>query len=115
MARVADASKAAVWRQRLERFRRAGQTVAEFCAYEGVSEASYYQWRRKLNGPETPARRRGSRPAFQAVRLTAAPAPLTIHFEGGVRLELPTESLAAVRLVVRELVRQCGRAEQEAP
>jgi len=36
------------WRARLKRFERGGRTVAEFCAAEGVSAWSFYDWRRKL-------------------------------------------------------------------
>ena len=47
---VSDAAsgKEALWQERIRRFRRSGQTVAGFCAAEGVSTASFYQWRRRL-------------------------------------------------------------------
>jgi len=34
------------WRARLLRFQESGQTVAEFCRKEKVSEASLYRWRK---------------------------------------------------------------------
>jgi transposase-like protein len=37
-----------IWADRIDRFEQASQSVAEFCAAEGVSAASFYQWRRKL-------------------------------------------------------------------
>jgi hypothetical protein len=40
--------RAAVWGERLRRYERAGQTVAEFCRHEGVSVPSFYQWRKQL-------------------------------------------------------------------
>lgn len=36
------------WAERIERFKFANQSVAEFCASEGVAPANFYQWRRKL-------------------------------------------------------------------
>ena len=36
------------WRERLSRFRRGNLTVAEFCRREGVSNPSFYQWRKRL-------------------------------------------------------------------
>src|SRR3989339_446104 len=50
---VSDAAlgKEALWQERIRRFRRSGQTVAGFCAAEGVSTASFYQWRRRLAQP----------------------------------------------------------------
>jgi len=39
------------WRARLERFRRDGRSVAQFCAAEAVSKWSFYYWRRRLASP----------------------------------------------------------------
>jgi transposase len=36
------------WAERLVRFAAAGQTIAQFCAAEGVSVPSFYLWRRRL-------------------------------------------------------------------
>lgn len=36
------------WRGRLRRWRDSGQGVREFCWQEGVSEPSFYQWRKRL-------------------------------------------------------------------
>jgi hypothetical protein len=36
------------WAERLDRFRSADQTVAQFCAAEGVSVPAFYQWKRRL-------------------------------------------------------------------
>lgn len=48
----------AQWQARLERFARAGGSVAAFCAAEGVSAWSLYRWRRKLGAEagKVPAR-----------------------------------------------------------
>ena len=44
MVRRAKGTAAGVWRERLDRFARAGLSLNEFCAAEAVSEASFYQW-----------------------------------------------------------------------
>lgn len=36
------------WVERIERFRSAAVTVAQFCVTEGVSVPAFYQWRRTL-------------------------------------------------------------------
>lgn len=51
-----------LWRERLRRWRRSGQSVSEFCWHEGVSEPSFYQWRKRLKRDQG-----GSRPATAAV------------------------------------------------
>lgn len=42
--------KELLWRERLARFAASGQQVAGFCSSEAVSEASFYRWRKHLNG-----------------------------------------------------------------
>ena len=50
MARKMDLKLREEWRQRIKRQRKSGLTVAEFCRREGVSSASFYLWRQKLQG-----------------------------------------------------------------
>ena len=40
-----------VWRDRLSRHVAGGERVAAFCRGEAVSEASFYQWRKRLQSP----------------------------------------------------------------
>jgi hypothetical protein len=81
MARAASAASASVatarrWRERLARWRRAGLSVCEFCRREGISEPSFYQWRRRLQ--PRPAHGEAPRfvelPAWSAVSGTVAGA-----------------------------------------
>ena len=47
-----------LWMERLQRFKQAQMTVAQYCAAEGVSQPSFYNWKRKLRSrrdPEVPA------------------------------------------------------------
>jgi hypothetical protein len=83
-----------VWAERLDRFCRSGQTVAQFCAAEGVSEPSFYVWKRTLGvSPATsPA------PAVVPIRLTpspsltgievALPSGAVVRFPAGIRPEM---------------------------
>jgi transposase-like protein len=104
---MAGGGKAAVWRERLRRFARSGLTVARFCEHEGVSEPSFYQWRKRLQSSADEPHRK-ARPAFRQVAVThARPAPAGVAIElcGGTRIELPADNVALVEAVVRELVR----------
>lgn len=76
------------WADRIDRFEQAGQTVAQFCAAEGVSPASFYQWRRKLRS-EAPARQPLAR--FLPVELQNCPQAqpatvMSVELPGGVRV-----------------------------
>jgi hypothetical protein len=60
MARSTDSKKVALWEGRFRRFVGSGLSVARFCAAEGVSEALFYYWQKKLGPPKRrwPARAR---------------------------------------------------------
>lgn len=58
---------AAQWRDLLGRFEPEGETVAAFCAREGVCAASFYRWRARLAGPAAGASRAGRKPGTSAV------------------------------------------------
>ena len=46
------------WRERLRRFESSEQTVSAFCQSEDVSQAGFYQWRKKLERPSRSAKPR---------------------------------------------------------
>jgi len=89
-------------------------TVARFCRKEGVSTASFYRWRNRLADRQATAGRRDQTPAFQAVRVTRANAPVSIQLPSGVRVEVPAENLDAVRAVLGELLRQAATPDGRA-
>jgi transposase len=61
----------------LARWRRSGLSVRAFCRAEGVSEPSFYAWRRKLDGAEP------NKPVFLPVHIVteAAHEPTTRGIE----------------------------------
>ena len=83
-----------LWAERLDRFRRANQTVAQFCAAEGVSEPSFYVWKRTLAGaapsPDL------DRPTLVPIRLTTSPAgtPIEVVFPSGTVMRFPLDARA---------------------
>jgi hypothetical protein len=110
------------WRGVVGRQGRSGRSVRDFCRREGVSTASFYNWRRRLG--ERPAivaaeprggrGRGGPRPAFVAVnvRPTAGaaadlsgaacieivlPGDVTVRVSDGVSRQTLVDVLAAVR------------------
>ncbi len=133
MSRRSDPKKLAVWRERFERFSSSGLAVGRFCAGEGVSTASFYNWRKRLGHkdyvdepvaqfdrrrPVTdghPRLRSGpadGRGRFQQVavvpgtsRLLPTTAAICIQLPCGTRIEVDAEHLDAVRAVIAEVAR----------
>ena len=97
-----DPAKEKYWRRLLGRWRRSGLTGRDFCAANGVSEPSFYGWKREIarrdqeirvhTGATTPAAGSGAAsaaalPAFVPVTfdpVPAEPAPcLEVVLSGG--------------------------------
>jgi transposase len=86
------------WQQRLERFRRSGLTVPAFCARERFSTASFYAWRRRLQGSAAPPP--ADAPRLVPIRVVPSPAgaPAELVLPSGCVLRLsPDCDLAWLR------------------
>ena len=125
MSRGSNSTKVEQWSDRLERFANSGQTVTQFCVAEGVSQPSFYQWRKKVGvgsrvrgGTANRSRKssrakkptRGSKNAslFKPVQLTPAlglQQSTMIRLADGVEIELGN-NLQVVDMVVRCVVEQ---------
>ena len=117
MARTPDLQLHALWRERLRRQAGSGLTIAQFCAQEGLSTATFHSWKRRLRlieladslpAPSAP-------PAFLPVTVRLAepapaePPPIVADLPNGIRLRIPT---ADARLACR-LVRAVARARTD--
>ena len=133
MSVVRNGVKVQQWTDRLSRFRRGGQIVAAFCQSEGVSEASFYLWKRKLAPPAERTGKRStsseatsseptssgpasSRPtcsglAFQTVALVSTSASATtVRLPRGIEIELGTD-LRVIEAIVKQLLAEPAAAE----
>src|SRR5262245_51516613 len=91
-----DPATRPLWQQRLERFRRSGLTVADFCQREHISVASFYAWKRRLATDPAPE----PAPRFVPVRVVTPPAsaPVELLLPSGLVLRLaPGVDLAWLR------------------
>jgi hypothetical protein len=69
-----DRGKERYWRRLLRQWQRSGQGVRAFCWVHGLSEASFYAWRRTIQERDRqaqPRSRRGPRQASDPVQGTA--------------------------------------------
>jgi transposase len=88
-----------LWAERLARFASAEQSVAAFCAAEGVSPNSFFYWKRQLAAPVAP----DAGPLFIPVRVTPA-AAVEVALPNGVVVRIaPGCDLAFVRSVIDAL------------
>lgn len=87
MGRRRSGSLEHIWRERLRRYHREGGTVVQFCQQAGVSVASFYAWRRRL---EDRAAASGSpSPVFAPVSIAPVVSDLRIDVGKGVVIRLP--------------------------
>ena len=118
MGRKQNEATKVVWRDRLARFDGSGTSVKQFCQKEGVSEAAFYQWRKRLKGDrrrrkatDEPSRTRANA-TEPFVPVTVATTPFAeVEFPNGVRVRVPATHADALRVVIRmghEVCREVG-------
>ena len=108
MSRSTDPSSWERWRERLRRFESCNLTVAAYCQAEGVSQAGFYLWRKKLRAGAAPGLRRGkptkptsTKLAFVPVVATSFTSVVVVTLTNGVRVELPAVDHELVSHVVQ--------------
>lgn len=52
-AKQSPTDRSRYWQQLLAAQQQSGQSIATFCEQQGISQASFYQWRKKLVSPST--------------------------------------------------------------
>ena len=114
MARMKSAEVWALWRDRLRRFESSELTVVAFCDWEGVSQAAFYVWRKKLQADsglpsrktvERASNRFASAPAFVQIlpgvnRTHDTVAKVVMTLADGTRVEFPASDRELIAHVV---------------
>ncbi len=101
-----DPVKEKYWRRLLGQWRRSGLTASQFCEQQGISQPSFYFWRREIARRDQAATiRPSSSPTFVKLALEgAAPSPLEIVLADGRLLRVrPGFDAALLRQVLRLL------------
>ncbi len=108
MSRTPDLELHALWRERIHRQVHSGLTIAQFCAREHLSPASFHAWKRRLRlidlADHRPALRTPS--AFLPVTVHVVehvpdgPLPIEADLPNGICLRIPTSNARlACRLI----------------
>ena len=129
MGRPVDLELRRTWRELLSRQRTSGLSVAEFCRAEGVSEASYYGWRRRLGRDAKAPERRNAQQrgaisvdgsAEAAVRFVQLPvaalphsAAVELTLTDGTKICVPSQASEALERIVGLLLDHIGRLSDE--
>ena len=122
MSRLKGAELWELWRVRVRRFVDCGQTVAEFCQWEGVSIAAFYLWRKKLREEDAPKHRTPltaksgdthRRPLFVPIVSSSRPVEATgavvvMTLSDGTRVELPANDHQLIAHVVTSVASRQG-------
>lgn len=112
MATARSAEKEAFWRMAMEEHRSSGLTSKDFCKHQGISEPSFYAWRKKLKNRDADGEAPGT---LVPVRLVdqnhdAAgkfePVTLRIATPSGFTVNVPADSTGSVVGIAVELERQ---------
>lgn len=130
MAHAVGSVRHLEWVKRLERYAQSQLTVNEFCEWEGVSPATFYNWRKKLATGNVAERVMHRRPsgtskcdepgatidwsAFLPVQLTSnvsprsKSSPIRIRLPNGVCIFLPEADAATIETVISAVGRLAG-------
>ena len=86
------------WRDLINRWRTSGQSIAAYCVAHGVSQATFYSWRKRLAARAR--RMTPPAPAFASVQVVSDPTVEVILPAGlVVRVPVGTDPAAVARLV----------------
>jgi transposase-like protein len=98
-----DPAKERFWRRIMTRWQRSRQAICDFCSAEGLSQASFYAWRRELrrrddqgaSGPRAtktklpPRPAKAVRPSFVSLEVAATPTSASLDAVPCLELVLP--------------------------
>ncbi|HXZ47170.1 MAG TPA: transposase [Pseudolabrys sp.] len=90
-----DRGKERFWRKMVRRWQRSGVTIRDFCEAHGLSEPSFYGWRRELAKRDEQAGHRRAWPGTPSARRHANDLPTFVPLR-----VMATEPASALEVVV---------------
>jgi hypothetical protein len=96
--------KAEEWAQRIAAQGRSGMSVKEFCKEQGVTECSFYAWRKRIRNESGPVRFALVERSARRQERTAEPV-LELVLATGERLRIGTGVDAATLRIVMDVLR----------
>ena len=99
------------WQMAIETWRVSGLSIRQFCIKEGLSEPSFYSWRKKLAGDDSEQedQRKPEPSAFIEVAMPQnASAVIELLLTSGNTLRIPAGADSATLSTVLSVVRAAG-------
>lgn len=93
-AKKSDTDQRQFWQMVLETFKSSGLSVRQFCQQEGLSEPSFYSWRKRLSThqkPDPPKEPSQPEPFIQVSMPIAKPIVLELILASGHTLRIPSD------------------------
>jgi hypothetical protein len=87
--RAIDGDQEQLWRMAIETWQASGLSVRQFCTAEGLSEPSFYSWRKKLTGGSVQDDKDKPEPSSVKIFVYTQPADMRSGFN---RLSMLAES-----------------------
>jgi len=102
MARPANPKVVQLWKDRFAQLTKSQLTIHQFCQSIGCSVASYYHWKRKLQGSAAESKTvPHSKPGFIPVTIRQDVARIVnVELPGGTKVHLPVDAIEALRLII---------------
>lgn len=98
MAKHRSGEREAFWREQVRRQSASGLSVRQFCEEMGLSEPSFYAWRRTLDQRDQAAPAPEFLPVMLTPHVASSGSLITIELRGGRVVHLP-ETMAIERVV----------------
>ena len=111
MSRVkkADTDQQQFWQMAIETWQSSGLSIRQFCKQEGLSEPSFYSWRKRLSNPQKSGVSKGRPEPEQFIQVsmpTAKPGALELVLASGHTLRIPRDIDSQVLTDVLSAVKQ---------
>lgn len=96
------------WQMAMEAHQESGLSIAAFCKKEGIAEAAYYYWRRKLAGGVSKAKEKSSPEFLEVVLPRSNNAALELVFSSGNTLRINPGADHKILSQVLSALKQAG-------
>ena len=96
------------WQMAIETWRTSGMSVRQFCTKEGLSEPSFYSWRKKLTGSDTESESLDTSPFIEVSMPQSNPTVIELLLTSGNTLRMPTGADSTTLSMVLSVVRAAG-------